>query len=374
MTEIEAFPASYRAGRERLLEAVSQVANRLPVVVDSRSLAARGPDGETLALDFVVVGARRPKRAVVVSSGTHGGEGFVGSAIQLLLAKRVLPTLALDADSALVLLHAINPYGFAWHRRVNEDNIDLNRNFRETFDPQACHADYIALYDVMNPTDLDPEHERERWTTLEAFVARHGMRHFQQVFSEGQYRFPEGLQYGGQAQAQSTRHLLDFVSEYFVSSKALVWLDIHTGLGESAACELISGAGPSDPGLRFARSIWSDEVRSALAGESLSTPLNGLLDGGIARALPAGCTFGMAFAEYGTHPLDRVMRALRADNWLHHHGDRADAVGRAIDAEMLEAFCPIDNRWREQTTRHGVGLVTQALAALDRPIPETADG
>ena len=28
-----------------------------------------------------------------------------------------------------VLLHALNPFGFAWRRRVNEDNVDLNRNF-----------------------------------------------------------------------------------------------------------------------------------------------------------------------------------------------------------------------------------------------------
>ncbi len=31
-------------------------------------------------------------------------------------------------DLAVVLIHAINPYGFAWIRRVNEDNVDLNRN------------------------------------------------------------------------------------------------------------------------------------------------------------------------------------------------------------------------------------------------------
>ena len=33
---------------------------RLPVLVDSRSIAPRGPQGETLALDFAIVGARRP--------------------------------------------------------------------------------------------------------------------------------------------------------------------------------------------------------------------------------------------------------------------------------------------------------------------------
>ena len=30
---------------------------------------------------------------------------------------------------ALVLVHVLNPYGMAWLRRTNENNVDLNRNF-----------------------------------------------------------------------------------------------------------------------------------------------------------------------------------------------------------------------------------------------------
>jgi hypothetical protein len=29
----------------------------------------------------------------------------------------------------IVFVHALNPFGFKHHRRVNEDNVDLNRNF-----------------------------------------------------------------------------------------------------------------------------------------------------------------------------------------------------------------------------------------------------
>ena len=40
------------------------------------------------------------------------------------------PQVDLAGDNlSIVLLHASNPYGFAWGRRVNEDNVDLNRNF-----------------------------------------------------------------------------------------------------------------------------------------------------------------------------------------------------------------------------------------------------
>ncbi len=32
-------------------------------------------------------------------------------------------------NTGALLIHALNPYGFAWTRRVTEDNVDLNRNF-----------------------------------------------------------------------------------------------------------------------------------------------------------------------------------------------------------------------------------------------------
>jgi len=63
---------------------------------------------------------------LVLISGTHGIEGFAGSACQ---AGILHAGIELPPDTGLLLVHAINPYGFAWGRRVNEDNVDLNRNF-----------------------------------------------------------------------------------------------------------------------------------------------------------------------------------------------------------------------------------------------------
>ena len=49
---------------------------------------------------------------------------------------------ALPADTGALLVHAINPYGFAWTRRVNEDNADLNRNFRDFAMPAPVSPAY----------------------------------------------------------------------------------------------------------------------------------------------------------------------------------------------------------------------------------------
>jgi len=358
------FQPSYRVSRERFLEKLHRLARRMPVLVDSRSLAPRGPDDETLALDFAIVGARKPKHVLVLSSGTHGVEGYTGSALQHWTLDALLPRLALGPDTAIVLQHANNPYGFAWHRRVNEDNVDPNRNFREVFDPNQCSPDYEALYDCLNPADLEPANEERRWAQIMAYVEREGRRRFQQVAVEGQYKFPQGMQFGGHRQSAGTRHLVELAREHLADAQTVIWLDFHTGLGESGACELICGAPLDSPAYAFAQQIWAGEVRSSVAGESISTPLNGLLDLGLQAALPAGARFAFAFPEYGTWPPERVIRAMRADNWLHHHGELGDATGRAIKAEMLEAFRPASAEWARAIVAHGSGLIERSVAHL----------
>ncbi len=358
------FQPSYGVSRESLLEAARGLAPRLDVTIDSRSISERGPEGETLALDFMIFGARRPRHALVLSSGTHGVEGYTGSAIQHYVARRVLPRLGLGNDTAIVLQHANNPYGFAWNRRVNEGNVDFNRNFRESFDTSQVSADYERLYEVLNPLDLDPEREARRWAAAQRFIEETSQRHFQQVAIEGQYKYPQGMQFGGHVRQPGARHLLALVREHLAETSTVIWLDFHTGLGEFGACELITGAAAGSASHQFSQEVWNGAVKSASSGESLSTPLNGLLDRGIEAALPAPCRFAFAYPEFGTYPQERVIRAIRADNWLHAHGDRDDATGRAISAELLEALRPNDARWRRMIVEKGAQLVDQALAHL----------
>jgi hypothetical protein len=360
----DCFKPSYAASRECLLASAHRLRTRHDVLVDSRAIDDRGPDGETLALDFVVFGARRPTHALVVSCGTHGVEGYTGSAVQHYLLERLLPDLRLDPQTAIVLQHANNPYGFAWHRRVNESNVDFNRNFAERFDATVCDPDYELLYDALNPASVEPDAERASRQRIDAYVAGHGLRRFQQVAVGGQYKYPDGIQYGGRRQEQGARHLLALVREHLAQARTVVWLDFHTGLGDFGDCELITGAAAGSDCHAFSNRVWPGSVKSAASGESVSTPLNGLLDRALESAMPAGCRFAFAYPEYGTYEPRRVIDAMRIDNWLHRYGDPTDAIGRRIKAEVLEAFRPADRDWQRRVVRTGAQLVEQALAAM----------
>jgi hypothetical protein len=52
--------------------------------------------------------------------------------------------ISVGSDDAVVFVHALNPYGMAWLRRVNENNIDLNRNFMEFEKGPSLYQSWLA--------------------------------------------------------------------------------------------------------------------------------------------------------------------------------------------------------------------------------------
>lgn len=363
---VDCFESTYRRSRERLLASMHRLSKTHSILIDSRSVPGRGPNGESLAQDFIIVGARRPRRALVISSGTHGVEGFAGSAIQHDFVENLLPHISIPGDTAIIIVHAHNPYGFAWLRRVTGNNVDLNRNFVQAFDPSIVSPDYETLYQALNPSDLSPENEALRWSELETFEQRNGRARTQQAAIEGQYKYPAGMQFGGHSTEPGVQNLLDLVAEHLTASTQVAWIDIHTGLGESGDCELISSMAPDTECFKAAKQIWPDIV-SASAGDSISTPLNGVMDAGLSRAMPRECQFAMVFPEFGTHPVDRIIKAIRADNWLHQHGPEdvlLDSAASAIKAELLEAFRPDNAQWRMRIQETGRAFIKQGMSAI----------
>ena len=73
------FPTSYRAGREAFLRACETE----DLGVTSRvHPSVKGEDGKSLFVDTASIGPRDAKTALLLISGTHGVEGYFGSAVQ----------------------------------------------------------------------------------------------------------------------------------------------------------------------------------------------------------------------------------------------------------------------------------------------------
>ena len=128
------FSPSYREARARFVQAADACGAQL----HSDAMALPGADGERLAMDVAIHGPADAAQVLMTTSAVHGIEGFCGSAIQT----GWLQSLSLPPGVAVVHVHAVNPHGFSHARRVNEDNVDLNRNFIDFAQPLPVNADY----------------------------------------------------------------------------------------------------------------------------------------------------------------------------------------------------------------------------------------
>ena len=336
-----AFSADYREAREKFLAA----AKAAGAAVESHPHPDRvGAAGETLAADIALVGSPGAGDLICVLAGTHGAEGFCGSGIQVALLRDPALKPALDrSGAALMLYHAVNPYGFSHLHRTDEDNVDLNRNFRNFGEPLPVNAPYAEVHGFMVPPTWPPMPENE--ARVGAYVAAKGMSALQAAVSGGQCQFPDGLFYGGQRASWGNTTLRAAMRRHGASRRRLVWLDVHTALGPCGHAEKIL-SGPNDAALvARARAWWGADVTSFHDGTSSSAPLTGVNFNAALEECPNAEYTGIAL-EYGTLPLVETLNALRADAWLRRHPDAAPAVRADIKRRVREAFYVDTDAWR----------------------------
>ena len=225
------FPADYREAREAFMAAAEADGFGITSRVHAK---ARGADGKPLFMDVAAAGARSAKRALLLISGTHGVEGYFGSGVQtgllrMGLAKRV------PKGAKLVLLHALNPFGFSWNRRVNEHNADINRNFVDHARPPANEA-YDTLADAIAPRTISPGAFKKANASTHpicggAWALRAAGSHQPRPISSSRRALFRRL--AGELVVRHAERCA--FREKLRGKEELVVIDFHTGLGETGA-------------------------------------------------------------------------------------------------------------------------------------------
>jgi Protein of unknown function (DUF2817) len=321
----------------------------------------KGAAGETLTVDVLRIGEPSASRWLIITSGTHGIEGFCGSAIQSAWLDARLDC-TLPADVAVLLVHALNPYGFSWLRRTDAENIDLNRNFLDFDQPRRANPAYEEIHTALVPPDWDGTARASADADLRRYIDKRGMRTLQAAVFGGQYDHPDGLVYGGRHPAWSNVLWRQLLRSYAHAAEIVAVLDVHSGLGAPGACELISGARAGTiereaahawfgPGLVFPGSTSTAPAASGYMGDSLAQELP--------RAVGA-----LVVAEFGTVSIDAIFDVLRADNWIHAHDQPESSLWRRTKREMYDAFVRPDAAWKTAIIDQGLGLARQLTAAL----------
>ena len=353
------FSATYAEARETFLDAARGAAASLSAYLHPE----RGPEGGELATDVAWIGPADAHAVLVLVSGTHGVEGHCGSGAQVDWLRRGEATRLAERGIAALLVHAINPYGFAWSRRVTHENVDLNRNFIDLAQPLPANAEYDRLAAAVTPADWSAESQAAARAALLAYARENGFPALVQALSGGQDAHRDGIFFGGQAATWSRETLTAIFRERLSAASDIGVIDYHTGLGPVGYAEQIVSAAPDTEEYRRAAQWHGLAATSMTSGASVSAKLAGDWLDAAPRLLSHARVTGIAL-EYGTVDTGKVMDALRADNWLHAHGDPLSPQGQAIKAQMRAAFYVDDDVWRGMVLGQSLIATRQAGAGL----------
>jgi hypothetical protein len=350
MTGADYFSKDYASARSRFIAAACAAGARM----DELHLDAMGPNGIPLATEIAWLGSDEPERVFIHSSGIHGVEGFAGSAVQLALLSS---EISIPDDTALIVVHCLNPYGMAWLRRVNENNVDLNRNFVVDETDRTGAADhYHQLNDLLNPSGL-PGSDLFYLHAVRS-ILKYGMPALKQTIAEGQYEYPDGLFYGGKQFEQSATLYLGWLGLELKSVRKLFAIDVHTGLGKWGTETLFLRSSGSDHDD-------ADRLRASLGRTLISDPvtagaydIRGLLSE-VFDMLEPKPEWKFVLQEFGTYPGIRALNVLRQENRWHHHGD--GGVNHWTKRNLMKTFAPDSSSWRNFVVERGVSLCHQVI-------------
>ena len=356
------FSGSYSEARGKFLAA----ARAAGLAVESRLHPMKGQQGEDLAIDVARDGHPDADKLLIVSSGCHGVEGFCGSGVQVAaLQDGEWRDHASRKGVAVLHIHALNPYGFSFIRRVTQENVDLNRNFLDFSQPLPVNAAYRELHPLLLPDQWPPSPADD--LALGQYLAKHGEAFFQAAISGGQHEFADGLFFGGTAPTWSNLALREALRAHGRRASRIGWIDIHTGLGPSGVGERIFAGRNDQDAVARARSWWggggSTPVTSIYDGSSSSAFLTGLMCNSVYEECPQAQYTGIAL-EYGTLPLRDMMQALRAEQWLQLHPGAPPDLAAGIKQQMKDAFFTETPEWKDQVLRQAREALFQAADGL----------
>ncbi len=364
MTDTCWWPANYFASRDKFFELARLCGARM----ESHLLKAVGPDGEPLTVDVAALTSSHDEHLIVFTSGVHGIEGFIGACIQIQALQRLAQSGVPDR-TGIVMIHAVNPWGFAHLRRVDENNADVNRNFINSYlSKPASPSEYAELDAVINPRKAsNASGEIKYWMSASKLIARNrGIKKLFRPIAEGQYDFPQGLFFGGEVAGESCELLQNLVCRFSANVDRITLLDIHSGLGPSATATLIGNSNmmAAEKQMSWLRTHYHQPVLIDNASVNVYNA-QGTFSQWCQQAL-SDKRFLYLCVEIGTVNPIRLFSALRRENQAHHWAGSHSTSYIQTKQSLLEAFAPRSPRWRREA-------VAQGLRVLEKTFDLSAD-
>lgn len=220
------FSKSYEESRQKFLDATKEFK------VESTELQ------KNLYIDFATKENKNKQKILIIISGTHGVETYLGSAAQQLFLQEFLPKIK---NTTICLVHALNPYGFKHDRRVNENNVDLNRN--ATYDERlALGIPNTRISNIWSDSLIYIKLNRKRkhrlieqikyYKIVLKTLYKEGLKNTIELGLKGQSTYPRSVGYKGIKLEDSLLHLRAYIEEKTKGYEEAFLIDIHSGIGK----------------------------------------------------------------------------------------------------------------------------------------------
>ena len=344
------FPINYDYARKQFLSGLSNRSDwqigkwRIPSAVDV-----------DLFVDHAYLAPLKSfEKLFVIVSGVHGLEAYAGSAVQRLFLNEILPTIKLN-HIGVFLVHCMNPYGFKYHRRCTENEVNLNRNCSSKLDLyKTKNSESLNLCDQYIPkkpvdslTSTLINKIQNQQILIDNFIKTVGL---------GQFESEKGLEFGGFGPEPQVRALTERLKELMPSYKDVILLDLHTGLGEKNCLHLLGDDSPGsiDPSLcnelfdpARDHKIYQFTPSHSEGFYPTFGTLNSLFPE-LALKSQRICALTMEFATLGHSPDNQVdgLNRWMLEHQGNHYGYVSPDLEHKIRSMYLEKFFPATNEWK----------------------------
>jgi len=322
-----------------------------------------GPNGEALRLGVCRVGTADAESRLMVVSATHGIEGYAGAGIQTgwlrQFDERTLPD-----NTSVIMVHLLNPWGVAWNRREDEDNIDVFRNLLYCDFPVDCDPLYDRVDDALDLEHWSIPRRPATEKQLEALVADYGTDRLVAVIRRGQHHRPKSMTYHGKGPCWSTSTLKRVVSKYLAGARHIAVIDIHTGFGDYGEGIVMSYDPPGSERHRRVSGWFDGDIYTPGTDANIPDHTSRLPYEWIETAIGGGMVTA-EILEFGTFDPSEIGEIFNANHHFHVYGDPLSPEGLHW-GKRYRRFCyPEEDEWKQKVLHRGLEVIEITLAGLD---------
>lgn len=358
----EVFFDEYEDVREHLLDTVDSLqADGYAAELHSYPVSVADTADDDLYIDTIYIPSNAEQtNLIVLTTGVHGIEGYIGSVMLDVFWNEIYPDVDTENTGVLVVAN-VNPYGMKYHRRYNENNVDLNRNFIldwNSFD-LIVNKDYPKVEEFLGPKKPMGNilwHEADFYASMIGQIISNGVDSISNALLGGQYEYAQGVYYGGTDDQASTVYLKNVFEKTLESEyENIVHIDIHSGYGPRYNMVIFNSVFDTTSEAKTREMFDYDNI-IAYDSEAFYPTTGDTTDYyyrlreymGVDTALFSTC---FEFGTIGDSFLDSVisMKYTIEENQNHWYLSDNDITNEIISERYQELFYPTEKEWREKT-------------------------